>query len=210
MSDKLVQLRQQRIKREKKELERKQRKEALLKERCNNIKNCKIIKKAFRKGRWFVILEHAFNGNKRIPLAHYVWLKGNPAFHKVPPGYVIHHLDYDELNDDITNLVLMLRQHHIAHHWKQGSADPEIKIEFDWGISHRTDFYPLTEPKIYPRTDGKAFYVQFRESINKDKTVKVYNYNGQILRTREDAENFKSLIWQPNNKKSIRTMISDT
>ena len=78
-----------------------------------------IREKFFKRGRWYVKLESPFNGFSIIPFANYVWLKGNPSFEQIPKGYVIHHLDSDEQNDDISNLVLMQKHHHTAYHFKQ-------------------------------------------------------------------------------------------
>jgi hypothetical protein len=78
--------------------------------------NNKVAEKILRNGRWHVRLETSIRGRKTVPLAWYVWLKGNPGFKDIPDNYVVHHLDHDELNDDISNLVIMSRYHHTAHH----------------------------------------------------------------------------------------------
>jgi hypothetical protein len=76
------------------------------------------IGKRIAQGRWVVVLEK--NITKTVMRnAHYVWLKGNPSFLFIPPDYVIHHLDGDPLNDDITNLVIMQKHYHISYHAKK-------------------------------------------------------------------------------------------
>jgi len=78
------------------------------------------LEKIFRKGRWYI----KSSGKWAAPFANYVWLKGNPSFKEIPAGYVIHHLDNDPLNDDISNLVLMQKHHHAPYHWKHKTIEP--------------------------------------------------------------------------------------
>lgn len=45
---------------------------------------------------------------------HYVWEKENKK--TLPKGYVIHHIDENKLNNDISNLQLMSVSEHNSHH----------------------------------------------------------------------------------------------
>ena len=58
-----------------------------------------------------------------MPLANYNWLMTNPGFEHVPKGYVVHHLDHNEQNDDPSNLALMAKNLHTAYHWKHKNDD---------------------------------------------------------------------------------------
>lgn len=42
----------------------------------------------------------------------------------IPPGWVVHHIDHDKQNNDLTNLVAMSRADHSAHH---NDKHPRVK-----------------------------------------------------------------------------------
>jgi len=50
-------------------------------------------------------------------VSHVIWCKINNK-DSIPEGFVIHHKDFNEGNDDSTNLQLMLRSEHTALHDK--------------------------------------------------------------------------------------------
>lgn len=154
----------------------------------------KVVEKIFKKNRWHVRLES--DGRVSImPYANYVWLKGNPAFKSIPKGYVIHHLDHDSLNDDISNLVIMQKHHHTAYHWKNKKLDPKINIKVEYQSVERNVYYPVTTPRIHQRKDTGKFYISFYEIVNeKRKQIKVYKYNGKRFVTRDDAKKALSNI----------------
>ena len=54
-----------------------------------------------------------YNG-KNIPFSHYIWIKENNS--KVPKGFVIHHIDGNQRNNDIKNLKLMTSKSHKQLH----------------------------------------------------------------------------------------------
>jgi len=131
-----------------------------------------------------------------MPNASYVWLLGNPAFGDIPKGYVIHHLDGDELNDDISNLVLMQKFHHVAYHWKEKKINPTIKIKAEFMKIERSLFFPIHEPRIYQKPNGN-YYVQFSEKFGTDRKKKnICSWDGHILKTKEMAEKVKNFIWK--------------
>lgn len=94
-----------------------------------DIKKHKVTNSYINQDRSFVYLDIPFNGKKTIPRAHYNWLLGNPQFEDVPPGYCVHHLDLDELNDDISNLVIMKLNHHNAYHFKLNKNNDYEKVK---------------------------------------------------------------------------------
>ena len=111
------------------------------------------IEKFFRKDRWYVKI--LSNGKSNgMPYANYIWMKGNPAFFDIPKGYVIHHLDGDALNDDISNLVIMQKHHHSAYHWKYKIIQSEVSIDPSVIRHEKQYFFPIREPKIYPHRKG--------------------------------------------------------
>lgn len=165
------------------------------------IQDCKIVEKIFKKDRWYVVLDQSFNGRKTMPYAHYVWLEGNPAFDDIPKGYTVHHLDWDETNDDISNLGLMQKHHHTAHHWKNKKNHTDVKINSDSIPLTRTQFFPLTEPKAYKYKNREAWFVQFTEVVN-DKRVltKLTRYGGKVIRNEATA---KQLAFEINELRLV-------
>ena len=53
---------------------------------------------------------------------------------KIPKGFVIHHKDFDSLNNDIDNLVLMTQRAHTAYHSKKmiGDNNPMRRAKHEW------------------------------------------------------------------------------
>lgn len=51
--------------------------------------------------------------NQWIPNARFVWMQNGGT---VPDGFVLHHLDGNTLNDDMSNLALVSRGHHVDIH----------------------------------------------------------------------------------------------
>lgn len=157
----------------------------------------KIINKFIREGRVYAVIEQ--DGKKlTMPLAIYTWLKGNPSFKGIPKGYVVHHLDLDPLNDDISNLALMYKHHHVAYHFKHKNCN--VPIECNVSLSnHEMGFdYPTRMPRIYNRKYKKTDYWFITYKTLGNKKIFVYNINGIKFRSREEAEKAIDIIW-PNN-----------
>lgn len=157
-----------------------------------NMKNFEVAEKYLQKGRWYVKVTDG-EVVRTMPKANYVWLRGNPSFKAIPKGYVIHHLDYDKLNDDISNLSLMAKYHHTAHHWKQKNLTPNIK--------HMVDFYgmPDREPRIYGiKYKGRVNRYLIEYGIRKDgKTVRlrICSKDGKGFKTEEEARAYINELW---------------
>ena len=67
----------------------------------------------FKKG-----YKYAFGKEKTrrgIPMSHIVWCKAN-QIHRLPPNYLIHHLDGNIENNNIKNLQLLDRNTHLGFH----------------------------------------------------------------------------------------------
>ena len=109
----------------------------------------KIKKIYFRGERFYITISDDEGKQKTFPRANYNWLKGNPSFEEIPKGYVIHHLDGDKLNDDISNLVIMQKHHHAAHHWKNKTILPKIEVRFSPIPGDLREYIPLKEPTIH-------------------------------------------------------------
>ena len=160
-----------------------------------------VTEKFLKDGRWYVRLEIPIDGRRVVPQAVYNWLVGNPAFESIPIGYVIHHLDHDKFNDDISNLVLMQKHHHVAHHFKQKTIQPPVRIVDDCISVSRTKYYPDKEPAVFYREDCNRYVLGFYETINgKRKRVRLMKYKGVSFKTEEDALRAKAEIWsgKPN------------
>lgn len=156
-----------------------------------------IEEKFFRRDRWFVRLSSKLNGVLTMPYSNYIWLQGNPSFPEIPRGYVIHHLDGDETNDSICNLVLMQKHHHVAYHLSQKIIKPEVKLKKGKLKLSRSVYFPIAEPKIYERKNGH-FYVQVIEIVEgRRRKSNIYSWDEQVFVSREMAEKVKNEIWQP-------------
>jgi len=160
-------------------------------------KHLTIIETIIRKNRFYVKLDLGNGQHKTLPRAHFIWLSSNPAFEEIPLGYVIHHLDGDQTNDDPSNLALMQKHHHAAHHWKQKALYPEVKIKQAVRCNrYREEFYPIEEPKITWSNIKKRFCLNFAESMDgKRFFVRKYSYRGRSFKTHEDAQWAKAQIW---------------
>jgi predicted nucleic acid-binding Zn ribbon protein len=67
-----------------------------------------------------------YNG-KRIELHRYVWIIN---YGEIPKGYVVHHIDNDKRNNDISNLALMSFSEHSKYHSKKRiEENPESVME---------------------------------------------------------------------------------
>ena len=170
----------------------------------NNLKDGKVIKKQLQAGRWFVILEFPRKYKKKIPgnpmlknekikisQSHYNWLIGNPSFVNVPQGYVIHHLNGDKLNDDVSNLALMNRTHHMAHHAKQIPIDP-VEIEVKGFRPIGNDILGVSPGKFWhgKKIGGleERWFVRWNEGPSGNKYGrKISKYKGKPIRTEEQA-----------------------
>jgi len=149
-----------------------------------------IQETVFKKDRFYVVVKTSDGRTNKIPRANFVWLRGNPSFKEIPKGYVVHHLDHDKTNDDISNIVIMAKFHHVAHHWKQKTVDSVVTVEED-----RTR--PIKRPKVYMDAKTKRFYVNliFLNPEGKKEYKRVYRENGCGFMTKGDAEKYIDKIW---------------
>ncbi len=147
-----------------------------------------IEKKFIKRNRWFVQI--SLNGRtKTVPHANYVWLKYNPTFKAIPENYVIHHLDRDSLNDDLSNLALMARPHHSAYHLKHKVINVPIYLDEAMG-------FPIYRPRIYYRKDREIYYICYRIKTTKGTKVKhITNIDGYHFNTRDEAIKAVKELW---------------
>ena len=147
-----------------------------------------IEKKFIRKDRWFVQIS-LNDRTKTVPHANYVWLKYNPTFKAIPENYVIHHLDLDPLNDDLSNLALMARPHHSAYHLKYKVAPVPVYLDETMGL-------PIYRPKVYYRKDREIYFICYRVRTEQGVIVKhITNYNKKHFNTKEEAIKAIKKIW---------------
>lgn len=161
-----------------------------------DIRQYEVKRVFFNNNRWFVTFYTAFNGKKIIARAIYNWLLANPQFEDLPPGYCIHHLDFDELNDDNSNLALMKKPYHAAYHLKQNKNEKEyeiIKLRPPVGIGR-----DLTIPKVRQSVSKKIWRLRWQETDIAGKRIsrQITRIKGNIFRTKEEAEEAKKLFME--------------
>jgi len=163
------------------------------------IEDCKMLQKVFHNGRWYVDLMPSLNGRDRIPFSHYKWLETNPSFVDIPRGYIIHHLDFDETNDDPTNLVLMSKPIHTAYHWKHKTQKVPIKFAYN-GTRTENIYTPTQKPIIIYDKKQNRHYLHFYEKVNgRNKRKRVFSYGDLSgFKSKEDAEIVRDEIWKRN------------
>lgn len=151
------------------------------------------IKETFiRRNRFFV----RTTDNGTLPRANYVWLKSNPSFKEIPRGYVVHHLDNDQTNDDPSNLVIMYKHHHVAYHLKQKTEEVRINIIAD----ELPENYILKKPPSYHK-HCNTYYISIP---NNGKNVKFWrDYNDNPITTEEQAKTFSEEIFKRSNTLTI-------
>lgn len=163
--------------------------------KMEDIRQYKVTNNFMNNGRWFVYFDKPFNGKKVMARAIYNWLLGNPQFEDLPPGYCVHHLDLDELNNDISNLALMKSNHHMAYHTKQNKNNESGKVNLRYPIGIGKD---LTIPRVTCAVSRKTQIWRFRwqETDMTEKRVQreINRIDGKIFRTSEEAERGKSLF----------------
>ena len=153
-----------------------------------------VIKQYQNKGRIYVQVSMPDGSLKSLPRANHNWLRYNPIFEDVPQGYVVHHLDHDPLNDDPSNLVIMYKHHHIAHHFKQKTPTGEVKLRkiLFPGV-------PNKKPRCYQDKRNGSFLVAFyAKGIggSPGKHYKMYrDEDGNTFTSREHAEAFIDRFW---------------
>jgi len=154
-------------------------------------KSNEITEVIFKRDRFYVRLKNF----PMMPRANFVWLRANPSFAEIPKGYVVHHLDHDKTNDDPSNLVIMQKFHHIAHHFKQKTITP--KISFDpFGDQEMADVdYPVKRPAVYKRPDNNNWFMLYKGQDGKQKRIS--RLNGKSFKSREEIEKAINEIW-PN------------
>ena len=156
----------------------------------------KIAKKYFRKDRWYVRLEKPNGRTESLPHANYNWLVGNPAFPGIPKGYVIHHLDKDPLNDDISNLALMSKNHHRAYHLKYKNNN--IPVELDCGLENLSTMggLPTRKPRAFYEKDRGRWRIFYRIPIDgRIKTFSLSKYKDKYFYNKAQAEQAIEEIW---------------
>lgn len=154
------------------------------------IKGAEIIKKYLMTGRMHIKLRFA-GRTFAMPHANYVWLKNNPSFSKVPDGYVLHHLDLDPSNDDVSNLALMAKHHHTAYHFKCKNINIPVTLNGSDGI-------PQHRPTTYQNKGEGYWNIRYYVRLPDGRLLKKNKYslgNRKRFKTKEDAEKAISQLW---------------
>lgn len=161
-----------------------------------NLQGCTVIEKVFKKDRWCVVLDRGNGVTRTMPQYRYNWLVNNPSFESIPKGYAVHHLDYDKTNDDPSNLALMQRYHHVAHHWKHKKIETKVKIRIDPRAIKRNGYYPVTEPEVCYNKQQSCWCLRFFEDHGEELRRRyISTYRDKKFKSKEDAEKAKREIW---------------
>lgn len=155
------------------------------------INNCKVVQEILKEKerRWYVVLDPSFNNVKTMKKAVYVWLKHNPSFMEIPKGYAIHHLDHDSLNDDPSNLALMEKHHHLAHHLKNKKTITPVCVHQN-GFLSENNWIPYREPRINKENGRNIWVVSFFVMQNKNR-VRIR----KSFASEQKAIDLKNTIW---------------
>lgn len=134
--------------------------------------------KKIQQGRWQILITNGYIELWMIN-AHYVWLVGNPAFKTIPQGYGIHHLDYNPLNDDISNLALIHKNYHLSYHAKNIEIKTPVKL-----VDLQNSGIPNKKPRSIYNKSSKRWNLEYY-----DKGIKrICSYQGIGFKTKEEAE----------------------
>jgi hypothetical protein len=158
-----------------------------------SIDGYEIESRQIRDGRWQVFLVNKEGLKGKMANANYVWLMGNPSFKSIPKDYLIHHLDLNPLNDDISNLALMFRLHHMAYHFKIKNNMVPIEITDDKGNGYGI---PKKKPKIRlsPVKDGCHSYIDYWDKES-GKRMTIFSWDGVSIKTEKQAEELIGHLW---------------
>lgn len=161
-----------------------------------DIRQYEVTRKFLNENRWFVVFRMPFNGKKRMPLSNYVWLFENPQFEGIPSGYCIHHLDHDQINNDISNLALMKKSHHMAYHTKQnkGASSDKIKLREAVGIGKDLNIPYIRRVGTSEKTPLWHFRWQETDPNGNRVTRQITNIRGKRFRTEKEVEKAKRLF----------------
>jgi len=148
-----------------------------------------VVERILKKERWYVRIQRG-TITRTIPNANYIWLLSNPSFKAIPFDYVVHHLDLDQLNDDPSNLVIMYKHHHVAHHIKMKRVIVPILVDSLCG-------WPVYRPCAIRSRDGWSIHYVVRDENGKHVKKRIYNRGkaGDWFKTKDEAEQFIPVKW---------------
>lgn len=79
--------------------------------------------------------------SKHVFYHHVVWCEHHNRT-QIDKGFVIHHCDFDPLNNDISNLICMsMGDHNRLHKWLEGVTTISKESTAKWLEAHGRDFY---------------------------------------------------------------------
>jgi hypothetical protein len=141
------------------------------------------------------------NGKK---LSHIIWNKHNPD-NLMRSGYVIHHKDKNKLNDDISNLELMLNGEHTKIHWtgKKHSEETKKKISKNSVGNRGQKFSEEHKKKISMANIGKKRSEEAKKKMSESHKGKPSGRKGKIspMKGKHHSEETKKKIKESNKKR---------
>ena len=156
-----------------------------------NVDDYGELERFIRNDRWHVKIKSS-GPIQVIPLANWVWLNHNRSFKFIPEGYLIHHLDLDPLNDDPSNLAIMLKSLHTSYHLKHLSREVNVVIDRESGT-------PIYKPNAHYISTKKVWRIDYvvRMASGKTEQRRLYNHGeyGTPFKTQEQATQFIKYKW---------------
>lgn len=114
------------------------------------------------------------------PYHRYVW---ELNFGTIPKGYVIHHIDEDKSNNDISNLQMMTRAEHIILHHDEGKNSKDISY--------------------YQTEKNKEYQKQYREKNKEKRKEYQLEYSKNYYENNKEKKSLYSKEHYEKNKESI-------
>jgi hypothetical protein len=161
-----------------------------------------VIETFFYKDRFYVRIQKPDETKFIMPRANYVWLKNNPSFVSIPVGYVVHHLDHNKTNDDISNIVIMFKHHHTAYHAKQ--IRPKDRADVDYDLSEYPQEWVIKSPPcvraknvLKGKTRPVIDFYSYHNGPGHANGVRVVlaTWKGKSLETESEAHAAAAEIW---------------